>query len=68
MSRNKRAFLKTLNSIGMKTFNMGVFISVIAFIVGREQYKDLWQVLIPLGIIGLAVWFVANWKLNTNQE
>lgn len=68
MSRNKKALLKTLNSIGMKVFNMGIFVSVIMLPLGKEQYKDLWQVLVPLGIVGLAVGLFAEWKLNADQD
>jgi len=68
MSRNKKAFLKTLNSVGMKVFNMGIFVSIIMLPLGKEQYKDLWQVLVPLGIVGLAVGLIAGWKLNANQD
>lgn len=52
----------------MKVFNMGIFVSVIMLLLGKEQYKDLWQVLAPLGIVGLAVGLFAGWKLNANQD
>lgn len=56
MSRNKKAALETLESVGRKTMVWSLVIAFWGAIIGGK-WADLWQVMIPLSIIAGIAWF-----------
>lgn len=69
MSYSKRAALETLESISRKVMVWAPLVAFFAWIThGKFITTDVWEVLIPLGIVAGVIWFWAAGQLPDNDD
>lgn len=69
MSSNKKAALKSIESICGKLMVWAPFVAFFAWLTdGKFITTDVWKALVPLGIVAGVIWFWAAGQLPDEEK